>query len=399
MPGSIKDRVAIVGMGCTKFGERWDVSAEDMIVEAVYEAYEDAGIDPKDIDAAWVGTLWGLTGMTISKPLKLNYIPITRLENGCATGSDAIRNASYAVASGVCDIALAVGYEKLKDQGYSGLDLPFTASAGGMADDAAGVAPTTTAPAMFAVMATKYFERYGLSPEEGKRMLARVSYKSHQNGLLSPKAHFQNKVTMDQIMNAPIISWPLGLFDCCGVSDGAAAAIIVRADKAKEFRKDPMYIKALQISTGGENRLRDDYDHTHVEEIYQSGLAAYKEAGITNPRKEVSMAEVHDCFSITEAVFMEDLQFSPRGKVREDIENGFFDLDGGLPVQPDGGLKCFGHPIGASGIRMLYEMYTQFQGRAGKRQINDPVMGLTGNMGGEPPGCCVSTIIVGAKLG
>lgn len=399
MPGSIKDRVAIVGMGCTKFGERWDVSAEDMIVEAVYEAYEDAGIDPKDIDAAWVGTLWGLTGMTISKPLKLNYIPITRLENGCATGSDAIRNASYAVASGVCDIALAVGYEKLKDQGYSGLDLPFTASAGGMADDAAGVAPTTTAPAMFAVMATKYFERYGLSPEEGKRMLARVSYKSHQNGLLSPKAHFQNKVTMDQIMNAPIISWPLGLFDCCGVSDGAAAAIIVRADKAKEFRKDPMYIKALQISTGGENRLRDDYDHTHVEEIYQSGLAAYKEAGITNPRKEISMAEVHDCFSITEAVFMEDLQFSPRGKVREDIENGFFDLDGGLPVQPDGGLKCFGHPIGASGIRMLYEMYTQFQGRAGKRQINDPVMGLTGNMGGEPPGCCVSTIIVGAKLG
>ncbi len=399
MPGSIKDRVAIVGMGCTKFGERWDVSAEDMIVEAVYEAYEDAGIDPKDIDAAWVGTLWGLTGMTISKPLKLNYIPITRLENGCATGSDAIRNASYAVASGVCDIALAVGYEKLKDQGYSGLDLPFTASAGGMADDAAGVAPTTTAPAMFAVMATKYFERYGLSPEEGKRMLARVSYKSHQNGLLSPKAHFQSKVTMDQIMNAPIISWPLGLFDCCGVSDGAAAAIIVRADKAKEFRKDPMYIKALQISTGGENRLRDDYDHTHVEEIYQSGLAAYKEAGITNPRKEISMAEVHDCFSITEAVFMEDLQFSPRGKVREDIENGFFDLDGGLPVQPDGGLKCFGHPIGASGIRMLYEMYTQFQGRAGKRQINDPVIGLTGNMGGEPPGCCVSTIIVGAKLG
>ena len=399
MPGSIRDRVAIVGMGCTKFGERWDASAEDMIVEAAYEAYEDAGIDPKDIDAAWVGTLWGLTGMTISKPLKLNYIPITRLENGCATGSDAIRNASYAVASGVCDIALAIGYEKLKDQGYSGLDLPFTASAGGMADDAAGVAPTTTAPAMFAVMATKYFERYGLSPEEGKRMLARVSYKSHQNGLLSPKAHFHSKVTMDQIMNAPIISWPLGLFDCCGVSDGAAAAIIVRADKAKEFRKDPMYIKALQISTGGENRLRDDYDHTHVEEIYQSGIAAYKEAGITNPRKEISMAEVHDCFSITEAVFMEDLQFSPRGKVREDIESGFFDLDGGLPVQPDGGLKCFGHPIGASGIRMLYEMYTQFQGRAGKRQINDPRVGLTSNMGGEPPGCCVSTIIVGANLG
>jgi len=399
MGGSIKDRVAIVGMGCTKFGERWDASAEDLIVEAAYEAYEDAGIDPKDINAAWVGTLWGLTGMAASKPLKLNYIPITRVENGCATGSEAIRNAAYSIAAGINDIVLAIGFEKLKDQGYSGLDLPFTASAGGLMDDAAGIAPTTTAPAMFAVMATKYFEKYGLSPEEGKRMLARVSYKSHKNGALNPKAHFQKEITIEQAMNAPMISWPLGLFDCCGVSDGAAAAILVRADKAKDFRKDPMYIKALQISVGGENRLRDDYDYAHIEEIYRCGIAAYKEAGVTKPREEVGMAEVHDCFSITEAVFMEDLQFSPRGKVREDIESGFFDLDGGLPVQPDGGLKCFGHPIGATGIRMLYEMYTQFQGRAGKRQINNPKLGLTSNLGGEPPGCCISTFLVGGKLG
>ena len=395
MVGSIKDRVAIIGMGCTKFGERWDASAQDLIIDAAYEAYEDAGIDPKDIQAGWVGTIAGLTGMTISKPLKLQYIPITRVENGCATGSEAFRNAAYAVAAGIYDMVLVVGYEKLKDDGYSGLALPGKGSAGGLFDYAAGVTPTTTAPGMFAVMATKYFERYGLSPEEGKRMIGMVSVKSHKHGALSPKAHFQNEVTIEQVLKAPIISWPLGLFDCCGVSDGAAAAILVRADKAKEFRKDPVYIKALQISVGGENRLRDDYDFTHVDEIYRSGIAAYKEAGVTKPREEISMAEVHDCFSITEAIFMENLQFSPRGRVREDIESGFFTLEGGLPVQPDGGLKCFGHPIGASGIRMLYEMYKQLQGKVGKRQVKDPRLGLTSNLGGEPPGCCVSTIIVG----
>ena len=394
MAESIKDKVAIIGMGCTKFGERWEASADDLIIDAAYEAFADAGIEPKDIQAAWVGTMWsGMTGMTISKPLKLQYIPITRVENGCATGSEAVRNAAYAVAAGVYDIVLALGYEKLKDSGFSGL--PISQVVGGLADFSSGVLPTTTAPGMFAVMATRYFARYGLSPEEGKRMIGMVSVKSHRNGALNPKAHFQREITIEQAMKAPIIAWPLGLFDCCGVSDGAAAAIITRADMAKNFRPDPVHIKALQICVGGENRYRDDFDYTHVEEIYRSGLAAYKEAGVTNPRQEISMAEVHDCFSITEAIFMEDLQFSPRGRVKEDIDSGFFELKGGLPVQPDGGLKCFGHPIGASGVRMLYEMYKQLQGKAGPRQIKDPRLGLTSNLGGEPPGCCVSTFIVG----
>ncbi|MEE9201825.1 MAG: acetyl-CoA acetyltransferase [Dehalococcoidia bacterium] len=393
MAESIKDKVAIVGMGCTKFGEHWDKSANDLIIDAAYEAFADAGIGPDDIQAAWVGTMFsGATGMTISKPLKLQYIPITRTENGCATGSEAVRNAAYAVAAGVYDVVLALGYEKLKDSGYSGLAIP---SGGGLCDTSAGVQPTTTAPGMFAVMATRYFARYGLSPEEGKQMLSMISVKSHHNGTLNPKAHFQRELSLEQAMKAPIIAWPLGLFDCCGVSDGAAAAILCRADMAKKFRSDPIYIKALQICVGGENRFRDDYDYTHVEEIYRSGQNAYREAGVTNPREEISMAEVHDCFSITEAIFMEDLQFSPRGKVKEDIDSGFFTLEGGLPVQPDGGLKCFGHPIGASGVRMLYEMYLQLQGRAGQRQLRDPKLGLTSNLGGEPPGCAISTFIVG----
>jgi len=389
MAVGIKDRVAIVGMGCTKFGENWEMSADDMLVEAAYEAYEDAGIEPKDIEAIWYGTVWsGETGGPLAGALKLQYAPITRVENACATASDALRNASYAVASGVCDIALAIGVEKLKDSGFSGLG-----AAGGIMTS--GIRPDTTAPGNFAMMATKYFSRYGLSPDEGKRMIGMVSVKSHHNGTLNPRAHFQREVSLETVLKAPIIAWPLGLYDCCGVSDGSAAAIVVRAEDAKKFRPDPVRIKALQMSVGNEGLMRSDYDYTHVETTYQAGLRAYEEAGVKNPREEIGMAEVHDCFSITEAVTMEDLQFSPRGKVKEDIESGFFNLDGGLPVQPDGGLKCFGHPIGASGLRMIYEMYKQLQGKAGPRQIKNPKLGLTHNLGGGPPACTIFVGIVG----
>ncbi len=388
MPGSIKDRVAIVGMGCTQFGELWGKGPTDLIVEAVSEALADAEIEIKDIQAVWSGTLFsGNGGRTVSEALRLPYLPVTRVENACGSGHEAVRGASYAVAAGIYDICLAVGYEKLKDEGMSGLP--------GM-QNRTGTHYESSMPGVFAMMATRYFNRYGLSPQEGKAMLGRISVKSHHNGALNPKAHLRREITLEQVLNAPIIAWPLGLFDCCGVSDGAAAAIIVRADMVKSFKNRPVYVKALQIcASPTSGRMVTDYDYTHVEEAYRAGIAAYKEAGITNPRKEVSMAEVHDCFSITEAVTMEDLQFSPRGRVKEDIEAGTFELTGPLPVQPDGGLKCFGHPIGASGIRMLYEPYLQFQGRAGKRQIKDPKIALAHNMGNEPYAPVVSVCIVG----
>jgi len=390
MPGTIKDRVAIVGMGCTKFGERWDASADDLLVEAAYEAFEDAGIESKDIQAAWLGTAHsGKTGMVLSEPLRLPYIPITRVENACATASDAFRNSCYAVAAGIYDIVLAIGVEKLKDSGYSGLT--------GTQPMASHVlSPEGTAPGNFAMLATTYFSRYGLSFEEGKHMIGRISLKSHKNGALNPKAHFQREVSMETILNAPMIAWPLGLYDCCGVSDVAAAAIITTPEIAKGMRKDPIYVKALQIAMSPrDGKYNSKYDYTHVEATVRAAEAAYKEAGITKPREEISMAEVHDCFSITEAVTMEDLRFSPRGKVRNDIESGFFDLDGKLPVQPDGGLKCFGHPIGASGLRMIYEMYKQLQGKAGPRQIKNPKLGLTHNLGGTPDGCAIFVGIIG----
>jgi acetyl-CoA C-acetyltransferase len=312
----------------------------------------------------------------------------------CASGSEAFRAACYAVAAGACDIAMALGVEKLKDTGYGGLPEFSHYATIGAKNRIIGA--NQTAPGMFAMLATRYFQRYGISPQDGKKMIGTVSAKSHHNGALNPKAHLRREVTVEQIVNAPIVAWPLGLFDCCGVSDGSAAAIVCRADMAKQFRSDPVYVKSLQIAaTSGEEQMYTDYDYTHVETTTRAAVRAYAEAGIKNPREEISMSEVHDCFSITEAVTMEDLQFSPRGKVMDDIMGGRFNLDGAQPCQPDGGLKCFGHPIGASGIRMIYEMYKQLQGKADKRQLKNPKYGLTHNLGGIPYRSVVSIIIVG----
>lgn len=376
--GSIKDRVAIIGMGCTKFGERWDCDAYDLMVEAAYEAYEDAGVEPKDIQAAWVGTTGsGTRGTFLAYPLKFDYIPITRIENACATATDAFRNAAYAVAAGIYDIVLVVGVEKLKDSGYAGL-APYKPKG-------SEVEPPVPPPVQFALAATRYFHHYGLTYEEGKRTLAQIAVKNHHNGTLNPKAHFQREITIEQVLNAPMIAWPLGLFDCCGVSDGASAAIIVRTEDAKKFRDDYILVKALGLSCGGkQGQLHDDYDFVHFEENVRAAKMAYEEAKIVSPREEIDLAVVHDCFTITELIIYEDLGFSPRGKAKEDVESGFFTLEGGLPVNTDGGLKCFGHPVGASGLRMIYEVYKQLQGKADKRQIKDAKIGLTHNLGGLP---------------
>jgi len=400
VPEGIKDKVAIIGMGCTKFGELWDKGPEDLMVDAFKEAIQDAGIEKKDLQAVWQGgpqfceVSVGHCALPLSQTLRLPFIPVTKVENMCATGSEALRAATYAVAAGACDIAMALGVEKLKDTGYGGL--PEFSQWAVIGTKHRIIAANQTAPGMFAMLATKYFARYGIKPDEGKRMLAMVSAKSHHNGALNPKAHLRREVTVEQIMNAPIVAWPLGLFDCCGVSDGAAAAIVCRADMAKSFRPDFVRIKSCQISaSSGEEEMFNEFDYTHGECSTRAAIRAYQEAGIKNPREEISMAEVHDCFSIHEAVIMEDLQFSPRGKVKDDIMSGRFNLDGAQPIQPDGGLKCFGHPIAASGIRMVYEMYKQLQGKADKRQLKNPKYGLTQNVGGNPYRNVASVIIVG----
>ncbi len=385
----IRDRVAIIGMGCTNFGERWDASAADLMVEAAYEAYADAGIEPKDVQAAWLGTVSSFrTGQPLAEALKLDYIPITRVENACATATDAFRNASYAVAAGIHDIVLAVGVEKLKDSGFSGLAVPEAPGS--------DVTPPTPPPSQFAMAATRYFHQYGISYEEGKQTLARIAAKNHHNGTLNSRAHFQQEVSPEQVVNAPMIAWPLGLFDCCGVSDGAAAAIITTPEIARSFRRDYVLVKALALSVGAFGTIRSDWDFTHFPESVRASQSAYQEAGIVNPREELDLAMVHDCFTITELIIYEDLGFSPRGRGSDDVAAGTFTLEGELPVNTDGGLKCFGHPIGASGIRMIYEVYKQLQGKAEARQLKKADLGLTHNLGGRPGSFTCSVAIFGA---
>ncbi|MDY6881250.1 MAG: acetyl-CoA acetyltransferase [Desulfatiglans sp.] len=396
----IKDRVAILGMGCTEFGERWDSSAEDLLVEAFVECLEDAQIDKKEIKAAWLGSCFpsihfGSTALPCSNTLKLPFIPVTRVENGCATGTEAFRGACYAVASGVCDFALAIGVEKLKDTGYGGLPARLI---GGELMSVIG--PNMTAPGMFAQLASGYEAKYKVPMEKLKEAMTHISWKSHENGSKNPRAHLRKPVTKEMIAKAPMIAYPLGLFDCCGVSDGAAAAIVTTPEIAASLKKnqDIVKVKALQIAaSSGEEMGYTEYDNSSVWTSYNAGKRAYEEAGIKNPREEISMFDVHDCFSITEFSTYEDLQLSPRGKAVEDVLSGFYDLKGGgIPCQSDGGLKCFGHPIGASGLRMLYEMYNQLLGRwPEERQVPNPKFGLTHNLGGQPINNVVSVSIVG----
>jgi acetyl-CoA C-acetyltransferase len=386
-------------MGCTRFGELWEKNTYDLIIDATYEAFEDAGIEPKDLQAAWLGTVFsGVTAITLSLPLKLQYIPVTRVENLCATGTEAIRAATYAVAAGVCDIALAVGVEKLKDAGF-GLPPPPIAE-NEIGDTGVDPLRMIPPPVAFSSQAVRYFHDYGLSPEEGKRLLAMIAVKNHHNGSLNPKAQYQREITLEQAINAPMVSWPLGILDCCGVTDGAAAAIITRADMAKKFRKDPIYVKSFAAAAGSyQGTMRADYDLVHFEENVRASRVLYAEAGIKDPFKELDIAEVHDCFTITELLIYEDMGFCPRGKAKEYIEGGTFALDGELPVNTDGGLKCFGHPLGASGLRMIYEVYKQLQGKADKRQLKNPKLGLTHNLAATVGRNVVAMGIFGNELG
>jgi acetyl-CoA C-acetyltransferase len=380
----IRDKVAIVGMGCSKFGERWQASPADLMVEAFEECLEDAGLEKQQIEAAWFGSALdgfnvGPSAIPLAVALRLPYLPVTRVENMCATGTEALRGAVHAVAAGACDIALALGCEKLKDTGYGGLPQRTR----GVHNDM--FYPNLSAPGTFAQLASAYQIAHRLDAADVKRAMAHISVKSHANGAQNPKAHLRRKITMEQALNAPMIADPIGLFDACGVSDGAACAIVARPEIARSLRKASVFVKSIQIavSNGAE------YSHSawNGAEIVTTRLAAqraYEEAGISNPRRELQLTEVHDCFSITELVTMEDLGLSSPGEAVRDVLDGAFDADGVVPCQIDGGLKCFGHPIGASGLRMIYEAYLQLQGRAGSRQLRDPQLVLTHNLGGMP---------------
>jgi acetyl-CoA C-acetyltransferase len=379
----IRDQLAIVGMGCSAFGERWGDGVADLAIEAAYEAFEDAGIEPRDIEACFVGQMYapvgGLGASQVADALKFKNIPVIRNENFCCAGHVALISACMAVASGLYDLVMALGVEKLKDTGFPGL------GAG------RGMSPVyearRTAPGSFALIATRYFEQYGLSLEEGRRTIGRIAVNNHHHGMLAPKAHFHKAISLEEVLKAPIVASPLGLFDCCGNSDGSACAIITRADLARARRDDPIYVKGMGLAMDPVlPHSRPGFGWTSFEALKQSSRRAYEMAGIKNPRLEIDLAEVHDCFTITEMLIYEDFGFSAPGRAREDIEAGFFELGGGLPVNTDGGLKCFGHPVGASGLRMTYEIYKQLQYKVDnpQRQAPDVHRGLSHTFGGPP---------------
>ena len=385
MAEGIKDKVVILGMGCSKFGERWDASPSDLMVEAFEECLTDAGIERGEIEAAWFGAgidafHVGASAMPMAIALRLNYIPVTKVENMCATGTEAFRGAVYAVASGACDIALALGVEKLKDTGYGGLPQRSR----GVENDMYW--PNLSAPGAFAQLATGYRARHRLNQQDLKRAMAHVSVKSHANGAKNPKAHLRREITEQQAIDAPFIAEPIGLYDCCGVSDGSACAIVTTPEIARSLGKEHLVsVKALQLAvSNGTESSHESWDGSYLKTTRIAAQRAYDEAGVRKPAQEISMTEVHDCFSITELVTMEDLQLAEEGKGVTAVLDGDFDAEGKLPCQIDGGLKCFGHPIGASGLRMIYENYLQLQDRAGPRQLADPKLGLNHNLGGFP---------------
>lgn len=389
----IRDRVAIVGMGCTKFAEHWDKGTDDLIVDAATETFASAGLTKNDVDAFWLGTAQsGMSGITLARPLQLEGKPVTRVENFCATGSEALRAAAYAVAAGAYDVGMALGVEKVKDSGFQGLN--------GVTPPNDGTGRTLTAAAMFSMVAPAYCAKYGVDEIQMREVLATIATKNHYNGARNERAQFRREVPKETVIGAPRVAGQLGVFDCAGVADGAAAAIVVRAEDAARYTDKPLFIKALSFAAGSGSGLIDpDYDYTHFPECEKAAHDAYRQAGVNDPRRQLALAEVHDCFTPTELVLMEDLGLADRGSAWKEVLAGTYALDGELPVNPDGGLKSFGHPVGASGLRMLFECWLQLRGEAPPaRQITtDRLLALTHNLGGYPGEMVSFVSVVGSE--
>jgi acetyl-CoA C-acetyltransferase len=375
---AIRDKVAVVGVGCCRFGENWDQAPSDMIVDAAYEAYADAGIeDPqKQIDAVFTGSIYSNKGPhECSDALKLFGKPVTMVSNYCATGTDAFRCGVLSIAAGLYDTVLVVGYDKPKDRGVSGPSVMM---------DRVRDLPQTPA-GWFALCASTYFAKYGAGREE----LAQIAVKNHKNGTLAPNSFLKREITVEEALSARIISWPFGLYDCAAQTDGAAAAVITRADLAP---KGSVLVKGVTVIAGPNPQKDPENDFLSWKPTGWAAGDVYAQAGITKPFDEIDVAQVHDCFTLTELLTYEDLGFIEKGAAKEHIAAGTFQLGGKLPVNTDGGLKAFGHPTGATGVRMIYENVLQLRGKAGPRQVKDVHTALSHNIGGHPTACGIAIL-------
>lgn len=378
-------QMVVAGVGATRFTEHWDRDQYDLLTEASYEAVEDAGLTLDDVQAAWIGNYYpftGLGGATVTDALRIYGKPVSRVENYCASGMDAFRNACFAVAAGEYDIVLVCGVEKLTDQGASGLPSM------GRSDP---VLERPSHPGMFALVATKAFAEWGWSEKD----LAEVAVKNHGNGSLHPKAHLRNAISLDEALAAPEIASPLKRSDCCTVSDGAAAVVVTSREVASHLaHKDNMVVVgANEISTHSyQPHFQPGFSFLGFEATRDAASRAYKRMQIDDPVAEVDLCECHDCFTITELINMQDLGLCEPGEAVSLVRSGDTQVDGRIPINPSGGLKCFGHPIGATGCRMIYEVARQLQGRALGRQVPNASLGLAHNLGG--PGATASVTIL-----
>ena len=373
----LRKSVAVVGVGCTQFGELYDQSAEDLLCDAVDEALADAGCPRERIEAAWVGSVVStFGGDALGDALKLFGRPITRIQNYCASGMDAFRNACLAVASGMHDVVLAVGFEKMRDGNFGRPNRSHPVLDFG-----------ERSPHIFALSANRYFATTGAT----KKTLAAVAVKNHQHGLRSPKAHLKMAVDEATVLKAPLIYSPLGLFDCCPTTDGASAVVVCRADLARTFTGQPVWPMGIGLAVvSGQPYYKPSFGYVGFEATVRASEAAYGQAGI-GPG-DVDFAEVHDCFTITEILNYEDLGFCGRGEGGRFVEEGRASLGGEKPVNVSGGLKSYGHPVGATGVRMIYELTTQLRGQAGERQVQGAKIGLAHNLGGPAAVSCVSIL-------
>lgn len=382
-PESIRDQVSVVGVGCCPFGENWDQSPSDMIVDAAYEAYADAGIDDPQgqIDAVFTGSIYSNKGPhECADALKLFDKPVTFATNYCATGTDLLRLGVHSIVAGVYDTVLVVGYDKPKDRGVAGPSVVV---------DRVRDLPQTPA-GWFALAAATYFERYGASRED----LAKIAIKNHANGCLAPKSFLKRRITREDYFGARMISWPFGLYDSAAQTDGAAAAILTRSDLADRAPNAPIRVKAVTVRAGPNPQKDPTNDFLSWKPTVWASRDAYAMAGVTRPLDEIGVAQLHDCFSLTELLSYEDLGFCEKGAAKEHIAAGTFERGGALPVNTDGGLKTFGHPTGATGVRMIYENVQQLRGTAGERQVADlgDRLALSHNIGGHPTVCGIALL-------
>ena len=383
--------VAVIGIGCTKFGEKWGSSFRDLFVEAGALALEDANLAGEQIDAMYVGNM--SAGRFIEQEhigaliadyagLTTNHIPSTRVEAACASGGLSFRQAVIAVASGMEDIVVAAGVEKMTDVG-SGTSVDALA---GAADREWEGFVGATFPGLYAMIANDYMRRYALTREQ----LAEVAIKNHYNGARNPIAQFQQEITLDTVLKSALVADPLRLFDCSPITDGAAAVIVAPLDRAKEFTDTPVRVLA-SAQASDTISLHDRRDISTLDATLVAGKRAFDMAKLT--QTDIDLVEVHDCFTIAEICAIEDLGFCRKGEAGKMTSDGVTALNGDIPVNTSGGLKACGHPVGATGIKQIYEVVMQLRGEAGKRQIDGAKTGMTHNVGGT--GATVAVHILG----